>query len=112
MKKIVFSALSLLAFSAVSSAHTILDEGDSLKSVTNIEKSIKTAVVEEKFDGVTWCNIEITLVDENNVGYATARYQIPNVQTYMECLQRGIDEARKLNEQGIKTDKVFVLGVG
>jgi len=111
MKKIVFSALTLLAFSAVSSAHTILDECEALKSVKSIEKSTKTSTTEKVY-GVTWCNIEITLVDENNVAYATARYQIPNVQTYMECLQRGIDEARKLNEQGIKTDKVFVLGVG
>lgn len=111
MKKIVFSALSLLAFSAVSSAHTVLDVSDSLTSIKNIEQTTTTTVA-EKFYGVTWCNIEITLVDENNVQIGTARFQIPNVKTYMDCLQRGIDEARKLDEAGVKTEKVFVLGVG
>lgn len=111
MKKIVFSALSLLVFSAVSSAHTISDRSETIKSITDIEKLANMATA-EKVDGVTYCNIEITLVDENNVAIGTARFQISNVKTYMECLQKGMDEARKLNEQGIKTDKVFVVGVG
>jgi len=102
MKKIVFSALTLLAFSTFSFA----------KSSSN---SIPVHAMNKVNDGTkadyALCLVSIILVDENNQNIGEVYYWVENPQNFIECLNRGIAEANNLKAQGIATGKVAVLGM-
>lgn len=92
MKNFLFCATAVLACSAMARANVNSNE----KQDNNRFKPIKS------------CIIHVTIVDENNVAVGSATVDIANPKSYTDCLNKGIEEANKLKDAGVITEKVLV----
>lgn len=91
MKNFLFCATALLACSAMARANNSNEKQDN-----NRRKPIKS------------CIIHVTIVDENNVAVGSATVDIANPKSYTDCLNKGIEEAKRLEAAGVLTEKVLV----